>query len=117
MRQYNTYAANRKDYSRPSEEKSSFDIFVNEMWSAYRSSIPAQANGEINLLWDPFREQWIHNDTMPSTMSPTNLIMKFTGSTDSNSYDGYRIYKNSTSDNFIDGTSTENFWPRSLLIP
>ena len=45
------YAANRGSMPRPAKEGSSYDPFVDAMWSKYRSQVPDQPGGTTNTKW------------------------------------------------------------------
>ena len=61
MRKTDLYAAGRGGLPRPSEEGSSYDAFVDSMWTSYRSAVPAQADGSTNLMFSTSTGQWVAN--------------------------------------------------------
>ena len=61
MRKTDLYAAGRGGLSRPSEEGSSYDAFVDSVWTSYRSAVPAQADGSTNLMFSASTGQWVPN--------------------------------------------------------
>lgn len=62
MRQTDLYAAGRGGLARPSEEGQSFESLVDDMWLLHRdTSVPAQANGTLNRMWDANQWQWVSN--------------------------------------------------------
>jgi hypothetical protein len=61
MRKTDLYSAGRSGLSRPSEEGSSYDAFVDSMWASYRSAVPAQPDGSSNLMFNASTGQWVAN--------------------------------------------------------
>mgnify|MGYP001140117923 CR=1 FL=1 len=65
MRQEDLYAANRDGYARNSQERASFETFVNTMWMLYRDEVPNQSDGDVDLKWIPagigLDGNWVNN--------------------------------------------------------
>ena len=66
MRQTDIFAANRQGNPRPAEEGKSHDVWVDQLWAAYRGSVPEQPDGTVNLKWnspsnDPVPMKWVDN--------------------------------------------------------
>lgn len=71
MRQEDLYVAGRNGIVRPSEERSSFDAFVNAMWAAHRSAVPMQPDGASSRAWNASTGKWVSNPR-PTTARPPN---------------------------------------------
>jgi hypothetical protein len=65
MRQEDIYASQRGGRARPSQERSSFDAFVDAFWQAHRNgSVPAQPDGTSSRMWDVNQsgsDKWVPN--------------------------------------------------------
>ena len=67
MRQEDIYAAGRGGRTRPGDEGGPWwnESFIADMWNDYRSSVPVQFDGAVNLMWDAKNNKWVGNSTEP----------------------------------------------------
>ena len=73
MAKEDAYAANRGSTPRPAWEGSTYDPFVDAMWSTYRTKVPDQPGGTTNVMWfwDANRQgSYVPNAKDGSTPSP-----------------------------------------------
>ena len=69
MSKEDVYAEKRGEFARPKQEGKSIDLFVDEMWDAYRTKVPNQAGGNRNRKWvwnvDSKAGEFINNPKAP----------------------------------------------------
>jgi hypothetical protein len=63
MRSDDPYAAARGGRSRPGQETTTFDPFVDAVWRAYRDTAPAQEYSGVNFkrIWEGEQPKWVPN--------------------------------------------------------